>query len=116
MPGAEQMAHLAAIFTGIDFWRLRPAPEVLARQPGLESPERHVAAARAALGDLLVVYVPQERAVALRHPYLPPGFEAKWFNPRTGATPAVVGVMGGDAVHFATPGEGDWVLVVRQNR
>jgi hypothetical protein len=34
MPAAEQMAHVAEIFTSIDFWRLRPAPQVLAEQPG----------------------------------------------------------------------------------
>ncbi len=40
MPGAEQMAHVASLFTSIDYWRLRPAPQALAAQPGAGVAER----------------------------------------------------------------------------
>ena len=34
MPGAEQMAHVAELFGSLPWWRLRPAPELVAVQPG----------------------------------------------------------------------------------
>jgi len=113
MPAAEQMAHVASFFTSIDYWRLRPAPEVLASQPGKQEARRHVAAARSEAGDLLVVYVPEDRNVEILQKSLPPNFRASWFSPRTGEKPSVVAVVNDQAIQFATPDEGDWLLLVK---
>ena len=48
-----------ALFTSIDFWRLRPAPDPLARQPGTTAPTQFVAAAASESRDLLVAYTPE---------------------------------------------------------
>jgi hypothetical protein len=113
MPAAEQMAHVATFFTSFDYWRLRPAPEVLASQPGKQGARRHVAAARSEAGDLLVVYVPEDRNVEILQKSLPPNFRASWFSPRTGEKPSVVAVVNDQAIQFATPDEGDWLLLVK---
>jgi hypothetical protein len=113
MPAANQMAHVVGLFTSIDFWRLRPAPEVLARQPGTEAARRHIAAARTDRGDLLVIYVPEDREVALLQKSLPANCEAKWFNPRSGERIPISGVTNRDVVTFPTPTEGDWVLLAQ---
>ena len=71
MPGAEQMAHVAALFTSIDYWRLRPAPQALASQPGggtgpgsgPAAARRFIAAAASDTNDLLVVYTPEDRII-----------------------------------------------------
>ncbi len=73
MPGAEQMAHVAGLFTSIDFWRLRPAPDALAEQPGTSAPARFVAIAASPERDLLVAYTPESGAIALNAPALPAG-------------------------------------------
>lgn len=111
MPGAEQMAHVAAFFASIDFWRLRPAPEVLAEQPGSEAPARFIAAAAAGKGDLLVVYTPEAGTIALNADSTPRG-RATWHDPRTGARTPAKGARSGSAIRFNTPSEGDWVLLV----
>jgi hypothetical protein len=116
MPGAEQMAHLVHFFTGIDFWRLRPATDLLVHQPGDESARRHVAVARSEAGDLIVVYIPVDRSLSLRRKALPGQFSASWFNPRTGETASVAGVMNEQAVQFTTPGEGDWLLLLKSSK
>lgn len=113
MPGAEQMVHLAGFFTLIDFWRLRPASDVLARQPGNEAPRRHIAAARSDAGDLVVIYIPEDRTVDIFQKSLPRDFSATWFNPRTGKSSSVVAVVNDKAIQFATPDEGDWLLLLR---
>jgi hypothetical protein len=115
MPGAEQMAHLAGFFALIDYWRLRPASDVLAQQPGAEVPRRHIAAARSDAGDLLVIYVPEDRTVDVLQKSVPRDFSASWFNPRTGKSSSVVAVVNDKAIQFATPEEGDWLLLLKSS-
>ena len=112
MPAAGQMAHVAAIFTSIDYWRLRPAPQVLADQPGKETAARFVAAAASDKRDLLVVYIPEARTVALKSEAVPRG-SATWHNPRTGERTSAIGIDEGAIIRFDAPGEADWVLVVK---
>ena len=111
MPGADQMAHVAALFTSIDFWRLRPAPEALAEQPGTTSPARFVAAAASAERDLFVAYTPEAGAIAIKAASLPAG-PARWVDPRTGVRSTARPVGAGSVIRFETPGSGDWLLLV----
>jgi hypothetical protein len=111
MPAAEQMAYVAALFTSMDFWRLRPAPDVLAEQPGTATAAYYVAAAASDNQDLLVAYTPEARTISLRADHVPKG-RAAWHDPRTGARPEARAVREGATVRFETPGEGDWVLLV----
>ena len=112
MPGAEQMAHLAALFTSIEFWRLRPAPALLAEQPGAGAPARFIASAASGTGDLAIMYSPEVPTITLKAETAPRG-DATWFNPRTGARSAATGVRLESTVRFDAPGEGDWVLVFK---
>ena len=118
MPGAEQMAHLARLFTSFDFTRLRPAPELVAVQPGAANPAQFVAAARTEDGELALVYTPEARTVSLAAALLPPNVVPTWFDPRSGSSEngPVIGVVNGTAVEFTTPAPGDWVLVLKGGR
>jgi hypothetical protein len=115
MPAAEQMAHVADVFTSIDFWRLRPAPDALAQQPGTETANRFITAAASEAGDLLVAYTPEAQAIALNTNKVPRG-QARWGDPRTGARRTAKGVGSGPVVRFEPPGDGDWLLVVTAPR
>jgi len=106
------MEYLSRYFTSIDFGRLRPAPEVVVNQPGSQEPRRFIAAARTDRNDLLVLYVPEDRAVDVKADTLPPSPRASWFDPRTGETSAAVGDTTPGAVRFRTPSEGDWILQI----
>jgi hypothetical protein len=115
MPGAEQMAHVASLFTSIDYWRLRPAPQALTSQPGTGVPtaRRFIAAAASETNDLLVVYTPEDRIISLAPTAVPQGSTSTWFDPRTGArTPARPAKTDASSVTFETPAEGDWVLLI----
>jgi hypothetical protein len=110
MPAAEQVAHIAALFESIEWWQLRPAPELLAAQPGEAEPERFVAASRSETGNLAIVYLPAEPALKLHVELLPSAVQARWFNPRDGEwMPA----EGDEAGTYPAPGEGDWILVLQ---
>jgi hypothetical protein len=116
MPAAEQMAHLGAFFGSIAWERRRPAPDLLAVQPGESDPRRHCAAACSEEGTLAVVYVPEDRRLVLRAERVQAGARATWFNPRTGERQAAAWTTSGDACEFTTPAPGDWVLRLESER
>jgi hypothetical protein len=115
MPAAEQMANVAELFTSIDFWRLRPAPQALAEQPGTDAPRRFISAAASERRDLLVVYTPEAQTIEINAPAMPRE-RATWTNPRTGARTNASGVRSGLVVRFDPPGEGDWILIAGRGR
>jgi hypothetical protein len=113
MPGAEQMTNLYTFFTGIDFQRLRPKPEAVVNNPGLQSPHRFIAAAGTEKKDLLLIYVPEDRTVEILMDALPSSPEIRWWNPRTGERNPAVAVVTDRTCQFPTPAEGDWILFMQ---
>lgn len=109
MPGAEQMHHLSGVFKSVPFWRLRPAPGLIAKQPGEQSPHRFIAAAKTLEGDAAIIYTPVGGAIELNQAEVPPGAAAEWINPRSGER--IQAVVGRYA--FQTPDDEDWVLLLR---
>ncbi len=103
MPGAEGLGHMVRLLEAIDWWRLVPAPELVAAQPG---GRRHIAAARSPEGDLVVVYIPEDRSVSLRQEQLPQASIAAWIDAANGQEQSVQS----DGGEFTTPAAGDWWL------
>ena len=111
MPAGEQMAHLFDFFNSIEWWRLRPAPESIVNPGTTQNLRRYNAVARSDEGDLLVVYVPQDRSVEILRKALPPVPQVTWFDPRTGEKHPAVAVVTEQSAQFPTPGDGDWLLL-----
>ena len=108
MDGAEQVRHLADLFESIEWWRLLPAPDLLAKQPGDQNKGRSVTASKSPETDLIVIYIPQDRDIKLNLTDLPDELSAVWFDPRTGTRqPATL-----KGHYFTTPAPGDWVLLL----
>lgn len=110
-PGTQSMVVLRRFFSGIEWWRLRPAQELLAEQPGEREAKRFIMAAASEKGELAVVYTPIDpvllRAEGLRRP-----IAAIWFDPRKGQT-SRAGEIAQGVTRFEPPGEGDWILCLR---
>ena len=104
LPGSAQMRHVADLFGSIEWWRLRPRPELVASQP--DDLDEHMGAAASEEGDLAVVYVPRGHEVELKLDLLAPNLESVWFNPRTGER------QPGEGPPYAAPDDEDWVLVM----
>ncbi len=113
LPAGKQMQNVAAIFESIEFWRLRPAPEMLASQPGLSSPKRFNAATRTESRDMALIYVPEDRTVDLVASALPPLPTAVWINPRTDERTRTAATVTGETFKFTTPEPGDWLLLLK---
>ena len=115
LPGVKQMSHLAQFMNSIEFWRLRPAPNLLPAQPGVGAPRRFLAAAANDTRTLGLVYDPEDRTVEIFQSALPPAPYISWLNPRTGETSTAVAVIAQNC-QLPTPTEGDWLLVMRAGR
>jgi hypothetical protein len=114
---AGKAALVAADFmNAIEFRKLRPAPRLLTAQPGLESPRRFVAVAASESRDLIVAYLPTGPTVQFVDTTFPRRHEDEWLDPRTGKRALAAGVTSGTNVTYRTPGDGDWVLLVRGER
>jgi hypothetical protein len=105
------MRHLAGIFKAIDYWRLRPAQDLLVDQPGTGDAAAFISVAAAPAHDLLVAYTPVSPVVALRTTGVPSG-PAIWMNPPTGERTPAVSVVKSEQTIFTAPAGEDWLLVV----
>lgn len=81
-PSATQMTHLRDFFSGIDWTRLVPAPELVLNQAA--DPQKRIAASRSASGDLLVAYLPDNPEIVVDLSAAPAGMTGRWYNPITG--------------------------------
>jgi len=108
--GIASMTICAEFFAAGPFGRLRPAPQLLAAQPGEQNPAQFIAAATTDTGDWTVLYLPVGGTVTLR-PDAKPAGTAAWFDPRTGQRQPATG---GPA--YAAPDLQDWVLEFRVAR
>lgn len=109
MAAGEQMAHLAKLMRTIPWHELRPAPELVAVQPGNQEPRRYIAAAQSADRSLALVYIPEDDQVTLDLSGWRVRPTAEWFNPRNGERQPAFG----STQQFITPTPGDWLLLLQ---
>jgi hypothetical protein len=115
LPAAEQVRHLVDLFESLDWWRLCPAPDLLAAQPGTTEITRFVAVSRTESGDQIVVYTPVAGCIEFWRDALPADISALWFDPRTGHRQSAALNATHDHVQVEPPGPGDWILVLGHN-
>jgi hypothetical protein len=106
--GATSMRLLRSFFDSIDWWRLRPAQDWLASQPGDDTVEAFIAVARAEDGSFAVAYTPAGQPIVLNGDAS--ARQARWYDPRTGAWHNATADENG---HFAPPDSQDWVLLLQ---
>lgn len=106
--GSRCMTLLRQFFERLPWWRLRPAPQMLMRQPGLEQADAHVAVALADNGRVAVAYLPKGGSLLLRTDGLNRPSVASWFDPSEGRTFSA-GVISGTECTLEAPDKRDWV-------
>ncbi|GEO05713.1 hypothetical protein AAE02nite_33770 [Adhaeribacter aerolatus] len=114
LPGSMQVGYLANFMRTLDWWNLRPAPELLVAQPGEEQSGSFVSVARSTDGKTMVAYLPKGNAVKLYN-LLNINYEAQWFNPVANKTQkGKVVTQNGFLVITPPADNSDYVLVLRQ--
>jgi hypothetical protein len=109
LPASGQMRHLVDLMTSLAWTELRPAQELVAKQPGADDPARFISAAATPDGRQAVLYLPVGGSVTLDLAKLARGAVGEWFDPRSGRRQAANLDEGGV---YQAPDERDWVLVV----
>jgi hypothetical protein len=107
---AGQMTLMKRFFESVEWWGLRPAPELI-KSPE-DDPLKIMAAAKNENGDLVIAYLPDNEAISLDLSHVATGLRARWFNPVTGMCTTAHGTGSNGKKTFVTPGKGDWVLLL----
>lgn len=103
---------MANFMRSLNWWELRPAPELLVEQPGEARPHAFVAVSASADGKTIVAYLPGPAPLKLfnlnHYPY-----EARWFDPVSNKTVKGKAVTSGGLLRISPPaGKNDLVLVL----
>jgi hypothetical protein len=114
LPGAQQMTHLADLFSGVAWHQLEPLPELMLIRPGSLFPQYTITAAVSPRGDLALFYLPDNDRVEFNQDRLMEGVQARWFNPRNGAWSAAQNTGSKNRAVYFTPGSGDWLFVLQK--
>jgi hypothetical protein len=119
MPAAEQIAHIANLFTNIAWTTLAPAQQLLLDQPGIVDVHRHIMVAANPSRDLIVAYTPAGGEIRFDSAQVADGLKARWFDPRTGTSQVTGGTHVGNAFVFSAPTDEetdqDWLLILESS-
>jgi hypothetical protein len=107
LPGSTSMMHLKNLFASLEWWKLRPAQDLLAEQPGGSDASRFIAASRSEDRTWSLIYSPVGGTISVKG--IDASAAARWFNPRLGEWSAAQPGNGTERV-FRTPDSDDWVL------
>lgn len=115
LPGSQQMKYLQEVFASVQWWKLRPAPDLII-SPSLADPAAHISAAQTQDEKATIIYLPKGGAITLK-PYAMPGaISDLWINPRTGEHLSLRRQRITSEFKFQAPDNQDWVLVLRLQR
>lgn len=116
MPGAKQLGSLAALLDGINYWQLRPAPQLLAGTADAATSTGKAVAAETPAKDFALVYEINHRMLELSLEELPQAPSVTWFNPRRANNSPAVAVVVQRTCQFPAPDQSDWLLVIKAGK
>lgn len=113
LPGGGQAAQLAAFMRKLEWWRLRPAPELLAVQPGDIDFRQFISVAADDNRGTILIYTPVRATVSL---YNPRGdrYRGRWFDPVAAKYQTAALTAREGRLEATPPGDGDWTLLLEK--
>ncbi|HEY7030194.1 MAG TPA: DUF4038 domain-containing protein [Thermomicrobiales bacterium] len=115
LPGSTSMRHLAELMASLPWWQLRPAPEILAAQPGLEDARLTVVASRSEDGSISIVYAPRGSRATLRLGVdESPVRSATLIDPASGDRTPLDAPAGGGEWAVPLPNGEDWLVLLER--
>ncbi|MDO1451662.1 DUF4038 domain-containing protein [Rhodocytophaga aerolata] len=114
LPGSVQVGYLANFMRTLEWWNLKPAPQLLVQQPGDKTYNQFVSVSRTDDGTTTLVYVPQSMTIQLYN-LNGVAFNGQWFNPVANQISKAKVAESKGILAIAPPTQsGDWVLVLKQ--
>lgn len=110
---SRQMQYLHDFLAAIEWWKLKPAHELVGNQP--DDITRRMVLAKVAGRDFAVAYLPDNDAIEVNLSAFSAPVAARWFDPVGGrSSPMTTRVPNEGERRFAPPAKGDWVLVIER--
>jgi hypothetical protein len=114
LPGSVQIGHLSAFFQKLEWWRLKPAADLLREQPGDSETRKFISVARSNDRKTIVVYLPKTGDVSLYNLH-EDRYEGQWFDAVANkTTKASISYKDGILTVAAPSGGNDHVLVLNR--
>ncbi len=114
LPGSVQIGYLVGLMKRFNWWMLKPAPDLLAVQPGEKQFSQFIAVSKTDDGNTIVAYTPTAVPILL-HNANGAVYKGEWFNPVTNQfTPAKILLKNGVLEMTPPAGEGDFVVILKK--
>lgn len=114
LPGSIQIGYLAGLMKRFNWWMLKPAPYLLAGQPGEKQFNQFISVSKTEDGNTIVAYTPAAVTILL-HNLNRAIYEGEWFNPANNQfTPAKISLKDGTLELIPPAGEGDFVVILKK--
>lgn len=113
LPGSRQIGYLTGFFKTLEWWRLRPAPEILAEQPGDTIYNHFISVSKSTNNDLIVAYLPSRTTIKLYNPYSFM-YDGQWFDPVENKYSKAKVENKNGIIKVASEKNSDMVLVLRK--
>lgn len=110
-PGSIQIGYLTAFFQQFEWWNLRPAPELLAEQPGDSIFNHFISVIASENQKTILAYTPRKQNVQLRNSRNLK-YVARWFDPVANKYQEAHPEKRDNTLVFMPPFEQDFVLVL----
>jgi|WetSurMetagenome_2_1015567.scaffolds.fasta_scaffold00001_446 hypothetical protein len=112
-PGSIQMGYLAQFFKRLEWWKLIPAQELLADQPGDKIYNHFVSLLRSQDNKTILAYIPVKQTIKIRKPA---GHEytCKWFDPSKNIYSGGIAADDGNLLTITSPGDTDMILILEE--
>ena len=115
LPGSLQTGYLASFFHKIEWWKLKPAGELLVEQPGDKTVRDFISVSRTDDRTTIVVYTPVPQTFSLYNPG-DHSYTAEWFDVVSNKTAkASVSTRDGVLSVPMPPGRRDHVLLLKRS-
>ncbi|MBN2090004.1 DUF4038 domain-containing protein [candidate division KSB1 bacterium] len=112
-PGSVQIGYLAKFFRKLEWWRLRPAPELLVEQPGEQVFNHFLSVAKTDDHHLIVAYLPVQTTIRLYNAFNH-YFEGEWFHPVKNIYLKAKIIQKPGIIEISSPENSDLILVLRK--
>jgi len=113
--GSIQIGYLAGFMRALPWWRLRPAQELLVKQPGDKTYNRFISVSKADEDGIIVAYLPVKSTVMLFNP-LGRQYRGRWFNPITNKYSKAVVAYRSGLIELTSPRDSDMVLILERQQ
>ncbi|GAB4025591.1 apiosidase-like domain-containing protein [Spirosoma koreense] len=111
LPGSRQIGLLSHFMRQHNWWQLKPAPGLLADQPGQTAPDQYISVVQSDDRQTIMVYVPVATRVLLYNP-LRQEYTGQWYDPTTDRTSAAVLENESGTLRIKSAASGDKILIL----